>query len=92
MDMEDLFGDLGIDPMLFFAMLFGGPRGFGGPPRRGFGGGPPRRGFGGGAFGSRGGPGVMFMSPGGGFFSMGGPPPGRGGYSYYEVCYDSFDF
>jgi hypothetical protein len=98
MDMEDLFGDLGIDPMLFFAMLFGGgPCGFGGPPR-GFGG--PR----GGPFGPRGGPDVVFMSPGGGFFSMGmpmgsgpgpfggggmrgGPPPrrGGGGYAYYEV-------
>ncbi|KAF6263756.1 hypothetical protein COO60DRAFT_1457934 [Scenedesmus sp. NREL 46B-D3] len=95
MDMEDLFGDIGIDPMLFFAMLFGGPRGFGGTPR-GFGGGP--RGFGGGPpFGRRGGPGIVFMSPGG-FFSMGGPPApfgaggrrggppprGGGGHQYYE--------
>uniref|UniRef100_A0A383VNM1 J domain-containing protein n=1 Tax=Tetradesmus obliquus TaxID=3088 RepID=A0A383VNM1_TETOB len=90
MDMEDLFGDLGIDPMLIFAMLFGGgPRGgFGRGPPRGFGGG-----FGGGPFGGGGGPQGVFMTPGGGFFSMGGmgggpfggSRGGGGGFAFYEV-------
>lgn len=66
--MDDLFSDIGIDPMLFFAMLFGGgPRG-GGGIRMGMG---PRGPF-------------MYMSPDMGFgpFGGGGGPFGGGRRGY----------
>lgn len=94
-DVDDLFGDMGIDPMLFFAMLFGG-RGGGihmamgprGPvmfmsPGMAFGGGP----FGGGGRRQRGG-GTMSGGRFGGPPPRGGPFGGGGGY--YEGDQDDY--